>query len=172
MNGAEKPTLSGLCTLARQLRPEHCTFGSTRGISMARFGLRSSVDSMPKIHLVRALSIGLLCALAAPQFAVAQLGGGGNTIGGGATSGVAVDADGVLRRVMKDDPTGELSRQRVQEALTRLDRNVAQRSPLRKVSLTRLERIIKQRLADGKPINDAMKHLAGLSRVQYVFCYP
>ena len=63
-----------------------------------------------------------LCVAAylASQSAWAQTtGGGGNTIGGGATSGVAVDADGVLRRVMKDDPTGELSRQRIQEALTR-----------------------------------------------------
>ena len=99
-------------------------------------------------------------------------GGGGNTIGGGATSGVAVDADGVLRRVTANDPTGDLARQRVQEALTRLDRDVAQRSPLRKISLTRLERIMKQRLADGRGIDDAMQHLAGLTRLQYVFCYP
>jgi hypothetical protein len=108
--------------------------------------------------------------------AVAQFdgggGGGGNTIGGGATSGVAVDAEGVLRRVMVADPTGDLSRQRVQEAITRLDRDVAKRSPLRKVSLTRLERIMKQRLAEGRPIDDAMRHLAGITRLEYVFCYP
>jgi hypothetical protein len=99
-------------------------------------------------------------------------GGGGNTIGGGSTAGVAVDADGVLRRVMANDPTGELARQRVQEALLNLDRNVAKRSQLRKVSLTRLEKIIKQRLAEGKSIDDAMQHLAGITRLQYVFCYP
>ncbi len=115
-----------------------------------------------------ALSIGLLTLLVAPQFALAQ----GNTIGGGATAGVAVDANGVLQRVMKDDPTGELSRQRIQEALTRLDHNVAQRSQLRKVSLTRLERIVERRLTDGKPVDDVMQHLAGLNRIQYVFCYP
>jgi hypothetical protein len=110
------------------------------------------------------------------QSAVAQFdgggGGGGNTIGGGPTAGVAVDAEGVLRRVMVADPTGELSRQRVQEALTRLDRDVAKRSPLRKVSLTRLEQVIKQRLAEGRPIDDAMRHLAGITRLEYVFCYP
>jgi hypothetical protein len=60
------------------------------------------------------------------------------TIGGGDTSGVAVDADGVLRRKTQLDPTGELSRQRAAEALTKLDRDVARKSPLRKVSLTRL----------------------------------
>src|SRR3954471_6817678 len=135
---------------------------------MARFGLRTSVAVARRTIQLLAFSICLSCLLAAPQFALAQ----GNTVGGGATAGVAVDADGVLSRVMKDDPTGELSRQRIQEALTRLDRNVARPSKLRKISLTRLERIIKEHIASGKPIEDAMQHLAGLNRIQYVFCYP
>lgn len=99
-------------------------------------------------------------------------GGGGNTIGGGPTSGVAVDADGVLRRVMTNDPTGQLARQRAQEALQKLDRDVARRSSLRKVSLTRLDRIMKERIASGQGIDDTMKNLAGLTRIEYVFCYP
>jgi hypothetical protein len=102
----------------------------------------------------------------------AQTGGGGNTIGGGNTSGVAVDADGVLKRVSAVDPTGDLTRQRAAEALTKLDRDVARKSPLRKVSLTRLEKLIAKRLADGDGVDDAMQHLAGLTRLQYVFCYP
>src|SRR5688572_10608954 len=140
-------------------------------MSRPRCGLRLNYLPAARMALLAA-GIGLL--LLAQQPADAQLdgGGGGGTIGGGATSGVAVDADGVLRRVMVADPSGELSRQRVQEALTRLDRDVAKRSPLRKVSLTRLERIIKQRLAEGRPIDDAMRHLAGITRLEYVFCYP
>jgi hypothetical protein len=119
--------------------------------------------------------------LVAHQSAVAQFGGGGGfgggaggggTIGAGPTSGVAVDADGVLRRVTVADPTGELSRQRVQEAFQRLDENVVRRSPLRKVSLTRLERVLKQRLAEGRGADDAMRSLAGITRLEYVFCYP
>ena len=106
------------------------------------------------------------------QFALAPTANAQDTIGGGSTAGVAVDADGVLRRVSAVDPTGELARQRVAEALTKLDRDVAKRSPLRKVSLTRLERIIAQRLADGRGVDDVMKHLAGLARLEYVFCYP
>jgi hypothetical protein len=117
-----------------------------------------------------------LCGqLAFQQTALGQFGGGGgggNTIGGGATSGVAVDADGVLRRVTAVDPTGELTRQRAAEALARLDRDVARRSPLRKVSLTRLERIMSERIAQGRGVDDTMRHLAGLTRLQYVFCYP
>ncbi len=88
------------------------------------------------------------------------------------TSGVAVDAEGVLRRTMVADPTGALARQRVAEALSRLDVDVARRSPLRKVSLTRLDRVIKERLATGQGLDDTMLHLAGLTRLEYVFCYP
>src|SRR5215218_2887306 len=134
---------------------------------MARFGLRTSAAFARRTLQLLAISICLAYLLAAPQFALGQ-----NTVGGGATAGVAVDADGVLSRVMKDDPTGDLSRQRIQEALTRLDRNVAQPSKLRKISLTRLERVIKDRIAGGQPIDDAMQHLAGLNRIHYVFCYP
>ncbi|MCI0331765.1 MAG: DUF1598 domain-containing protein [Planctomycetes bacterium] len=125
-----------------------------------------------KLALFAVVAAGLCQFVNAPR-AIAQIGGGGGgTIGGGPTSGVAVDADGVLRRVTAIDPTGELARQRAAEALTNLDRDVAKRSPLRKVSLTRLERIMHERLADGRGIDDVMKHLAGLTRLEYVFCYP
>lgn len=140
---------------------------------MARLLLRCR--SHVGCHLVRVayLLAALACLFVAAPWAAAQGGGGGgNTIGGGNTSGVAVDAEGVLTRTMVEDPTGELARQRVEEARARLDRNVARRSPLRKVSLTRLERIIKERLAKGQSIDDSMHHLAGLTRIQYVFCYP
>jgi hypothetical protein len=108
------------------------------------------------------------------NWAVAQTGGGGGggTIGSGATSGVSVDAEGVLRRTTVQDPTGDLSRQRVDEALGRLDHDVARTSPLRKVSLTRLEHIMAKRLAESQGIDDVMRNLAGLTRVEYVFCYP
>jgi len=143
---------------------------------MSRFGcgLRRN-DARCRWTLLFAACLGFLVLAQAPataQFDGGGGGGGGGTIGGGETSGVAVDADGVLRRFSVNDPTGALARQRVQEALTRLDRDVARRSPLRKVSLTRLERIVKQRLAEGRPIDDAMRHLAGLTRLEYVFCYP
>jgi hypothetical protein len=31
---------------------------------------------------------------------------------------------------------------------------------------------MKQRLAEGRGVDDVMKHLAGITRLQYVFCYP
>lgn len=141
---------------------------------MARFGNRSHVQSLLSGRILWAILLSVGGVLIAQNATLAQGTGGtgGDTIGGGATSGVAVDADGVLRRVMANDRSGQLAQQRVQEALLKLDRDVATRSKLRKVSLTRLERVIKQRLADGRGIDDTIRNLAGLTRVQYVFCYP
>jgi hypothetical protein len=45
-------------------------------------------------------------------------------------------------------------------------------SPLRKVSLRRLEQAVQARYAAGQPADDLQQHLAGLQRVQYVFVYP
>ncbi len=95
-----------------------------------------------------------------------------DTEGAGLTSGVAVDADGVLRRFTTNDPTGQLARQRAQEALAQLDGDIARPSKLRKVSLTRLARLIRQAIDEGHGPDEAMKHLAGLTRIQYVFYYP
>ncbi|MEX2092233.1 MAG: DUF1598 domain-containing protein [Pirellulales bacterium] len=139
---------------------------------MVRFGLRPQVCS-PSLRVAIALAAVLLLSLAASSVvAQDQGGGGGGTIGTGSTSGVAVDAEGVLRQTVVADPTGALSRQRVQEALTRLQRDVARPSKLRKISLTRLERVLAKRIAEGQGVDDVMRNLAGLTRVQYVFCYP
>lgn len=115
-----------------------------------------------------------LWVLSASQIAVGQNTGQttDDTQGAGLTSGVAVDADGVLRRLTTNDPTGQLARQRAQEALARLDSDIARPSRLRKVSLTRLARLIKQAINEGHGPDETMKHLAGLTRIQYVFYYP
>ncbi len=144
------------------------------------FQLRLCVAS--RIHWLSATTVAICCLGIWPILAIAQFGGGGgglggssgggNTIGGSNSAGVVVDADGVLQRVSISDPSGELARQRAQEAITRLDGKVARKSPLRKVSLTRLERIAAKRLAEGGGLDDAMLHLAGITRLQYVFCYP
>ena len=137
---------------------------------MVRFGLRPRFCSRTRWTV---LALAAMFSLAASSAVAQDTGTGtGDTIGTGNTSGVAVDAEGVLRRTMVADPTGALSRQRVQEALSRLDRNVARTSKLRKVSLTRLERELAKRIAAGETADDVMRNLAGLTRIQYVFCYP
>ncbi len=106
-------------------------------------------------------------------------GGGGGGFGGGGggggaqgVSGVAVDAKGVLHRQSVADPTGQLTGQRIQEAMGRLEGDLTQVSKLRKVSLTRLERRIREKIEAGSGPDDAMKHLAGITRIEYVFTYP
>ena len=141
---------------------------------MARFGLHPQLRTVSRLPLAVALLVGMSLnsssVLAQGQGGGGQ--GGGGTIGTGNTSGVAVDAEGVLRQTTVADPTGELSRQRVQESLARLDRDVARTSKLRKVSLNRLEKALAKRIANGESADEAMRNLAGLTRVQYVFCYP
>ena len=137
---------------------------------MARFGTRIR-GFRHRLQWLAAVTIALSCQCLISDVAEAQ-DEPPPTMGTAGPSGVAVDADGVLRRVTAQDPTGELARQRVEEALARLDADIARRSPLRKVSLTRLERVIRERLAAGRGVDDAMLHLAGITRVQYVFCYP
>src|SRR6185436_8224299 len=44
--------------------------------------------------------------------------------------------------------------------------------PLRLVSLKRLERAVAERIASGRPLPETLRHLAGLTQVQYVFTYP
>ena len=83
-----------------------------------------------------------------------------------------VDADGVLRRQMVADPTGKLTQQRIEQAIGQLQGDLTQISELRKVSLTRLERIIAEKIAAGSGPDNVMKHMAGLTRIEYVFCYP
>ncbi len=87
-------------------------------------------------------------------------------------AGVVVDADGVLRTKLYEDPTGELSRERLEAAKSSLNPQAAVSSKLRKISLTRLEKIIEKALAEGRQPTEDMRHLAGLTRIRYVFYYP
>jgi hypothetical protein len=85
------------------------------------------------------------------------------------TAGVAVDAAGVLRMQTFPDPTGMLARQRMASARAAINPDVIRFSKLRKISLNRLEKAIRDR---GGAVTDEMRYLAGLLRVKYVFFYP
>jgi len=70
------------------------------------------------------------------------------------------------------DRAGELTRHRIAEAKRSLAPDLAKASDLRKISLNRLEAAVAERIAAGEKPTDAMQHLAGLQRIQYVFVYP
>lgn len=132
------------------------------------------------------LLVALLPAIAAAQFGGGFGGGGfgGGGIGGGGIgnnqgaaigeqgAGVVIDAQGVLKTRMVPDPGGLQAKRIMQEAMASLNPKLAQRSDLRKVSLNRLEKVVARCIADGEPLPDDVKYLAGLLRVQNVFFYP
>ena len=87
-------------------------------------------------------------------------------------AGIDVDATGVLN-IRQFDP--RLAKQRLQVATAIAERgevDVMQASPLRMISLNRLEKAIAGRLAEGQSPTEEMQAVAGLTAVQYVFFYP
>jgi hypothetical protein len=86
-----------------------------------------------------------------------------------AVGGVSIDAKGVLRNAERDE-TNRL-RQVIAQALEPLPGDINQLA-MRKVSLARLDRAIRQYVDHGKPLPDAMKYLAGLQQIDYVLVYP
>jgi len=86
--------------------------------------------------------------------------------------GVAVDATGVVQVKAFPADDGRLRAQRLAAARAALPADVRRPSPLRQVSLVRLQRAIAQRLEANQTPNDTMRYLAGLQRLQYLFCYP
>ncbi len=109
-----------------------------------------------------ALACGLLVERAGGQQITVQL----------PTFGVAIDAQGVLAVTTFEDPTGRLAAARREAAKVRLPKNLQARSPLRKVSLVRLEAAVEAQLAAGKELDEPTRCLAGLQRLQYVFFLP
>ena len=100
-----------------------------------------------------------------------QGGQGGQT--GNSAGGILVDAAGVVRPTFQQEVSGRLDKKRREELASRLlpaDLNRA--SPMRKISLVRLEAACGRYFAEKKPIPDELKFLAGLQRIDYVFAYP
>lgn len=87
-------------------------------------------------------------------------------------AGVEVDAQGVLRKKMVSDPSGTLTRRLADAARAALPADLLRKSESRKVSLTRLEAQLAEKLAAGQPVTDEMRYLAGLTRVRHVFYFP
>lgn len=100
-------------------------------------------------------------------------GGAGTGAGAGAAAGVVVDAEGVVRPVFVKDRTGQLDRKRREELAAKWlpgDLNVY--SPMRKVSLKRIEELCEEYVKGNKHVPTEVQYLAGLQRIDYVFADP
>jgi hypothetical protein len=86
--------------------------------------------------------------------------------------GIAIDSSGVLSTKEFSDTTGRLMARRFADAKAALPGDMQRWSDLRKVSLVKLEQAVASRIEKGASPDDAMCHLAGLQRAQYVFVYP
>lgn len=89
-------------------------------------------------------------------------------------TGVHVDADGVLRPLLKVEGGGRLAdlRNASRPQAGRTQENVRRSSSLRMISLPRLEKQVQLLWAAGRTPTEAMQVLAGLQRIRYVFIYP
>lgn len=84
-------------------------------------------------------------------------------------AGVYVDSAGVLKRSERID-SGTLERMR-SRVLAGLDANgeLSDESPLRLISLRKLQDAVSRRYLTGEPLSEEMKYLGGLHRAQFVF---
>src|SRR4051812_25602110 len=91
----------------------------------------------------------------------------GNQVGG-----VVVDTDGILKAANVDE-LNQLAKARA-EQLKRLPDDLQEPSPLRKLSLRRLQEefIARKEKAQTPLFTEEMECLAGLTRIRYVFVYP
>ncbi|MGE3315617.1 MAG: DUF1598 domain-containing protein, partial [Planctomycetaceae bacterium] len=87
-------------------------------------------------------------------------------------TGVRVDPQGLLVRLTREEQQSRLQSLGLKARKADINTDMAKESPLRLVSLTRLEKEVAKRIADGKPVLETMKQMAGISKIQYIFVYP
>ncbi len=87
-------------------------------------------------------------------------------------TGVRVDPTGLLARMTRTEENKRLQELGFKSRKADLNADMARNSELRMVSLTRLEQAVADRLAQGLPVVESMKNLAGIYQVQHVFVYP
>ena len=86
--------------------------------------------------------------------------------------GVYVDTSGVMRKLSSEPAGGALAEIHADAFRASDNRDVRTHSRLRKVSLNRLEKQVQMLWALGNEPDEAMRSMAGLEKVQYLFVYP
>lgn len=87
-----------------------------------------------------------------------------------AVGGIAIDGNGAVAAATVEEGR-QLAKMR-EQALAEVPADLQQYTELRAVSLKHLEAELAKCAAEGRPVPDQIKYLAGLQRVEYVFVYP
>jgi len=98
-------------------------------------------------------------------------GGGPGTVSPFPT-GVWVDPQGVLKPLVMQEAESRLQQLRSTAAVRGRFDTARRRSPLRMISLPRLEKQVQLELAAGRGLDESTHLLAGLQRISYVFAFP
>ena len=135
------------------------------------------------ILLVLSHSITVLAQVGGGGIGGGGLGGGGFGIGGGgnglgqnnnsSSSGIKIDAEGVVSLTVAADGTMTLDKKR-RDVLAKkhLSQDVNQKTKQRFVSLVELEKRLGDVLSQAQSIPDELFYLAGLQRIEHVFVFP
>lgn len=118
--------------------------------------------------LLKLVPLGV-CAAAVIAIGARTLEAGG-LIRGAAVGGVHVDAQGVVSTPEVGDNEQLLAAW--QSGLDPVPADLQEYTDLRYVSLKNLEKQIAEHVANDEPLPDAVRYMAGLLRVKYVFVYP
>ncbi len=86
--------------------------------------------------------------------------------------GIYVDANGMVAKMTTTEQNNRLKELALEARQASLNSDMASPSHLRMVSLTRLEKAVQERIAQGLPVVDSMQNLAGIYQVQHIFVYP
>ncbi len=139
----------------------------------------------PGCSSVAAISLivwALSCSFVFAQTGNGNNGNGNNNPGGNnnnvattvqlPTFGISVDADGLLDAKIFQQPNSKLINERLAAAKAAKPGELFAAANIRHVSLRRLEEAWKDAAANKKDVPPEVKCLAGLTRIQYVFCIP
>ena len=127
---------------------------------------------LTKFFLVCAFAISL--SISSTSMAQDDDGGddGGAAGVGPPAGGILINAEGLLARRALPNNARQLNAQRFNAAKVALNQDLQQISPLRKVSLNRLEAEVAKLVAAGKSVPADIRYLAGLTKITHVFFYP
>lgn len=87
-----------------------------------------------------------------------------------AIGGVRIDADGVLSRAPAQ--LRQTAAELVREHMGQVPQELAGHTELRFVSLREVESALRETMATGQPIDDDLRYLQGLQRIDYLLVYP